>query len=112
MVKTLALGRVPRPGGGGLKLQIGSFTTTVSAGTAGSFPLFMKTVRHLETRTLVYSVGSILQAFPMGSTKGNYGFVKLVKLGSTHGGGGAITPGTTHGAATAATSISFLALGE
>ena len=102
MVKTIALGRLPKPGGGGLKLQIGSLVTTASVGTPGSFPLLITTVRHLETRTVNYDINTILQALPMGSTKTKYGFVKVVRMGSIH----------TNRAGTSAVPLTFLALGE
>lgn len=98
MVKTLGFGRLPRHGGTGLKVVVGS---VVAGGTPGSFAVPLNYVRHLTVR-VISTAGTNHQVRPIGSTKSGYAFVMTTDVG---------TSGYPVGTATKQ-AISFEALGE
>jgi len=102
-MKTLALGRLPRATGQGIRFQCGT-VGSMPCSAPGSLPVKLTTVRHATFRNIKAGQAGSYFVVHIGSNQANYVFYQIWAYGTT----GHAYPGT----ATGLIPVSFLVWGE
>jgi len=101
-MKTLALGRLPRATGQGIRFQVGSIGS-LAPNVPGSFPVSLNTIREVSFRSIKAGHAGTHFVTHIGSSKTGYVYYQIWTYGTT----GAPYPGSAR-----SVPVSYLVWGE